>query len=85
MKTILIALTVCVLVGCNRHEPVTTQSTGNGGFTVDVIGKDADGYTIKRFNDGGKDIYYITPGPASVFDEHQQGKTTVRNQSQTTQ
>ncbi len=69
-----------LLAGCGAEAPpVSTQSTGNQGLVVDVIGKDQDGYTIKRFRDSGYDRYYITPGPARMEGQLPYGKTTFPN------
>lgn len=74
---LVVAILALGISGC-AVEPVGVQSTGNASLSVDVIGRDEDGYTIKRFRDGSYDRYYVTPGPATVNSGHtvQSGKTS---------
>lgn len=59
MKKALLFLAILFLAGC-AVDPVSTDSTQSNGLRVVVIGKDAEGCTIKRFSDGGYYHYYVT-------------------------
>jgi len=76
MKWMFVALVAaCLCCGCQEISGKPAK-TDNPGATVEVLFTDADGYTVKRFQDKNRYHYYVTPGPAKVAYEVQEGKSS---------
>lgn len=70
MKKTLIILALLVLSGCNNSAE-KTENVSNKSFDVEVLFTDSDGFTVKRFQDGGYYRYYVTgPTDAASVSEH---------------
>jgi hypothetical protein len=80
MLTALLALVLCC--GCSEISGRPAK-TDNPSASVQVLFTDSDGYTVKRFEDKGRFHYYVTPGPAKVAYEVQEGKSSSQLGTQT--
>lgn len=71
------ALVAVAVVGCNEWaKPAKVDRPNMSNVEVEVLFTDADGYTVKRFTDGGIARYYVTPGPSRVVHQVPQGKSS---------
>ena len=78
MKKLFLVLFACLAtVGCaSKVEPKEKYKAGEA--EVEVLFTDKNGYTVHRFKDEGRSVYYVTgPGPAKTKFDHAEGKTTV--------
>lgn len=77
MKRVLSVVACLLIVGCSGSAEAVKRST-NSEYNVEVLFTDHDGFTVKRFVDGGRAHHYVTPSGA-VVNTHleSQGKTTT--------
>jgi len=61
LKTFLVLLFVLFFGGCiEQAKSVRTEQTNNPELKSDLL-FEKDGYKIYRFNDGGRNVYYVVP------------------------
>lgn len=72
-----------LLAGCSRIQGIEKAGTTNENLTIEILGRDSDGYTIKRFKDGEQYIYYVTPGPVTTVNMFKQGDDEIPTPIQT--
>lgn len=71
--------------GCEEPERPKTQTTNSKNYTVDVLFTDADGFTVKRFHDGGRDHYYVIGAAMGTESTQRAGKISYPEQIPTAQ
>lgn len=84
MKLLCLAgLGMLLLTGCYHTNAVGKSTTDNREIQVEILFRDADGYTVKRFEDRTNGIhYYVTPGPARL--ETRYSRTVSNGKTSTT-